>query len=92
MGEAKRREELGLPPREKKKEKKTSKNQLDKILNKYPYLPFILGFSLLAILIIDLVNYYKQINKKGILLEEEKIIFAIAKLFFHNKNKTYETN
>ena len=59
MGEAKRREELGLPPREKKKAKQTSKNQLNKILNKYPFLPFILGFSLLAILIIDLVNYYK---------------------------------
>ena len=59
MGEAKRREGLGLPPREKKKEKQASKNQLNKILNKYPYLPFILGFSLLAILIIDLVNYYK---------------------------------
>ena len=59
MGEAKRREELGLQPREKKKEKQTSKNQLNKFLNKYPYLPFILGFSLLTILIIDLVNYYK---------------------------------
>ena len=59
MGEAKRREELGLPPREKKQTKETSRNQLNKILNKYPYLPFILGFSLLAILIIDLVNYYK---------------------------------
>ena len=59
MGEAKRREELGLPPREKKKKKQTSKNKLNKILNKYPYLPIILGFSLLAILIIDLVNYYK---------------------------------
>ena len=59
MGEAKRREELVLPPREKKKEKETSKKKLNKILNKYPYLPFILGFSLLAILIIDLVNYYK---------------------------------
>ena len=44
MGEAKRREELGLPPREKKKKNQTSKNQLNKILNKYPYLPFILGF------------------------------------------------
>ena len=58
MGEAKRREELGLQPRQKRKEK-TSKNQLIKILNKYPYLPFILGFTLLTILIIDLVNYYK---------------------------------
>ena len=34
MGEAKRREELGLAPREKKKEKQTSKNRLNKILNK----------------------------------------------------------
>ena len=59
MGEAKRREKLGLPPREKKKEIKRSKNQLNEILNKYPYLPFILGFLLLAILINDLVNYYK---------------------------------
>jgi len=59
MGEAKRREELGLTPREKKKEKQTSKNQLKNFLNKYPYLPLILGFSLLAVLIIDLVNYYK---------------------------------
>ena len=59
MGEAKRREALGLPPREKKKEKQRSKNHLYKILNKYPYLPLILGFSLLAILIIDLVNFYK---------------------------------
>ena len=66
MGEAKRREELGLPPREKRKEKQTSKNQLNKILNKYPYLPFILGFSLLAILIIDLVNYYKSIYNRAI--------------------------
>ena len=59
MGEAKRREDLGLPPREKKKGGETSRNQLNKILNKFPYLPIILGFSLLAILIIDLVNYYK---------------------------------
>ncbi len=59
MGEAKRREELGLPPREKKNENKTSKIKLNEILNKYPYLPLILGVSLLTILIIDLVNYYK---------------------------------
>ena len=59
MGEAKRREELGLPPREKKNEKQKSNNQLNKILNKYPYLPFIIGLSLLVILIVDLVIYYK---------------------------------
>ena len=66
MGEAKRRDELGLPPREKKEERTTSKNKLNEILNKYPYLPFILGFSLLAILIIDLVNYYKQSKKEDL--------------------------
>ena len=59
MGEAKRREELGLPPREKRILKSESKNDLNQILNKYPYLPYILGISLLTILIIDLVNYYK---------------------------------
>ena len=59
MGEAKRREELGVPPRAKKVLKKDSKNKLNQILNKYPYLPYILGISVLIILIIDLVNYYK---------------------------------
>ena len=59
MGEAKRREELGLPPREKKIEKSKSNKNFYQILNKYPYLPYILGISLLLILIIDLVNYYK---------------------------------
>ena len=59
MGEAKRREELGLPPREKKIEKTKTKNNLNQILNKYPYFPYILGLSLLTILIIDLINYYK---------------------------------
>ena len=59
MGEAKRREELGLPPREKKEIKRDSKNKLNQILNKYPYFPYILGIFVLTILVIDLVNYYK---------------------------------
>ena len=59
MGEAKRREELGLPPREKKVIKSDTKETLNKILNNYPYFPYILGISVLTILIIDLVNYYK---------------------------------
>jgi len=58
MGEAKRRGELGLPPRIKKVEKQKSNNQLNQILNKYPYLPFILGITLLAVLIVDLIKYY----------------------------------
>ena len=59
MGEAKRREELGLPPREKKEVENLSKNKFNEILNKYPYFPYILGLTILTILIIDLVNYYK---------------------------------
>ncbi len=59
MGEAKRRQDLGIPPREKKIENKESKFKIKETLNKFPYLPYILGFSLLVILIIDLVNYYK---------------------------------
>ena len=59
MGEAKRREKLGLPPRAKKLVKSESESYLNQILNKYPYFPYILGISLLIILIIDLVNYYK---------------------------------
>ena len=59
MGEAKRREDLGLPPRKKKFQKSDSKNRINEILNKYPYFPYILGISLLTVLIIDLVNYYK---------------------------------
>jgi len=60
MGEAKRRKELGLPPREKKinlEEKKAG--FISKLSAKYPFLPFILGGVLLTVLIVDLVNYYK---------------------------------
>ncbi len=60
MGEAKRRKELGLPPRNSKinkKEKNTS--FISNLSAKYPFLPFILGGILLTILIFDLVNYYK---------------------------------
>ena len=59
MGEAKRREELGLPPRNKKVIRRETKKTYNNILNKYPYFPYILGIFVLTILIIDLVNYYK---------------------------------
>ncbi len=60
MGEAKRREKLGLPPREIKSTKKDIKqtSKINQILNKYPFLPYILGISLLLVLILDLINYY----------------------------------
>ena len=60
MGEAKRRKELGLPPREKKiKQKEKKSGFISNLSAKYPFLPFILGGVLLVVLIVDLVNYYK---------------------------------
>ncbi len=60
MGEAKRRKDLGLPPREKKKKKDEKKaGFISNLSAKYPFLPFILGGVLLIVLIVDLLNYYK---------------------------------
>tara|TARA_Y100001970_G_scaffold111624_1_gene139300 strand:- start:2592 stop:2774 length:183 start_codon:yes stop_codon:yes gene_type:complete len=60
MGEAKRRKNLGIPPREKNSsENKEKINPLNNALNKYPFLPYIIGISFFIILIIDLINYYK---------------------------------
>tara|TARA_B100001250_G_scaffold395849_1_gene401214 strand:+ start:387 stop:569 length:183 start_codon:yes stop_codon:yes gene_type:complete len=60
MGEAKRRKELGLPPREKKitNDEKQS-GFISNLSAKYPFLPFILGGFLLTVLIVDLLNFYK---------------------------------
>ena len=60
MGEAKRRRELGLPPRETKTNKGKKKSDiLGNLSAKYPFLPFIIGGVLLTVLILDLINYYK---------------------------------
>ncbi len=60
MGEAKRRKNLGLPPRERKINKDEKKADfLSNLSAKYPFLPFILGGVLLIVLIVYLVNYYK---------------------------------
>ncbi len=59
MGEAKRRKNLGLPPRETKIIKdKNQQNNINNFLNRYPFLPYIFGISLLVILIIDLIKFY----------------------------------
>ena len=60
MGEAKRRKDLGLPPREKKINKNKKKaGFISNLSAKYPLLPFILGGVLLCVLIFDLLNFYK---------------------------------
>ena len=60
MGEAKRRKEQGLPPREIKKEKKDITYNIFQKLSRNQLLPIILAFGFLVFLIVDLVRYYNQ--------------------------------
>ena len=67
MGEAKRRKELGLKPREKSIKIKTFDKKIvqEKVRNtlyKYPIIPFIfyaLAILILILGIINVINYYK---------------------------------
>ena len=66
MGEAKRRKDLGLPPREKefvlpKLNKDKVKQKVRNTLYKYPIIPFVFYGISIAILIIgvfSVINYY----------------------------------
>ncbi len=60
MGEAKRRKELGLPPKEIKKEKNNENPNIFQKLRRNQILPIILAFGFVIFLIIDLVRYYNQ--------------------------------
>ena len=59
MGEAKRRKELGLPPKLIKKEKNEKPNIFQK-LRRNQILPVILALGFVIFLIVDLVRYYNQ--------------------------------
>ena len=69
MGEAKRRKELGLPPREKpiklpKLDKESTKKKVRSTLYKYPIIPFIFYGAAILVLIgggIYLIKFYKFI-------------------------------
>ncbi len=60
MGEAKRRKELGLPPKETKKEKKDTSPNLFQRLRRNQMLPLVLAIGFVIFLIVDLVRYYNQ--------------------------------
>ena len=60
MGEAKRRKEQGLPPREIKKEKKDYKPNIFQKFRRNQLLPIILALGFVIFLIVDLVRYYNQ--------------------------------
>ena len=60
MGEAKRRKELGLPPRAKKNEKKADNPNIIQKLRRNQILPIVLALGFVVFLIVDLVRYYNQ--------------------------------
>tara|TARA_B100000212_G_scaffold329815_1_gene295447 strand:- start:53 stop:262 length:210 start_codon:yes stop_codon:yes gene_type:complete len=67
MGEAKRRQELGIPPREKpmelpKLDKESIKKRVRSILYKYPIIPFVFyGAAILVLIggVIYIIKFYK---------------------------------
>ena len=69
MGEAKRRKELGIPPREKsidfpKLDKESIRNKVRSTLYKYPIIPFAFyGAAILVLVggIIYVIKFYKLI-------------------------------
>ncbi len=60
MGEAKRRKEQGLPPRQIKKDKKAEKSNSLNALFKGPRLGLYIGAAFVVYLIYDVIHYYTQ--------------------------------
>ena len=60
MGEAKRRKDMGLPPRVRKKEKSDDNPNTFEKLRRNQILPIVLALGFVIFLIVDLVMYYNQ--------------------------------
>ena len=60
MGEAKRRQEKGLPPKSIKKENKDDKPNIFKKISSNQALLLVLAIGFMIFLIIDLVMYYNE--------------------------------
>tara|TARA_B100000965_G_scaffold365631_1_gene350271 strand:- start:62 stop:244 length:183 start_codon:yes stop_codon:yes gene_type:complete len=60
MGEAKRRKELGLPPRERKNEIKDDNSSTFQKQRRNQVLSVALAIGFVIFLIVDLIRYYKQ--------------------------------
>ncbi len=60
MGEAKRRKELGLPPKVKKKEDKQDFGAVFRRFRRNQILPVLIGAAFVTFLIFDLVRYYNS--------------------------------
>ena len=60
MGEAKRRKELGLPPKAIKVEKKDETLNILQKLRRNQFLPITLALGFVIFLIIDLLKFYNE--------------------------------
>ena len=60
MGEAKRRRDQGLPPKQKKMENKTEKSNSLNAVFKGPRLGLYLGAAFVIYLIYDIIHYYTR--------------------------------
>ncbi len=60
MGEAKRRKEKGLPPKQKRKDNKEEKSNALNALFKGPRLGLYLCAAFVVYLIYDVINYYTR--------------------------------
>tara|TARA_Y100001968_G_scaffold79780_1_gene71006 strand:+ start:256 stop:438 length:183 start_codon:yes stop_codon:yes gene_type:complete len=60
MGEAKRRKEMGLPPKAIKKEKEDYTPNIFEKLRKSQIFPIVLALGFVVFLIFDLIRYYNQ--------------------------------
>ena len=62
MGEAKRRKNLGIPPREKNEDIKYIQQKVRSTLYKYPIIPFLFYGAAIVILIGGLFYVFKSFN------------------------------
>ena len=60
MGEAKRRKEMGLPPKAIKTERNDNSPNILQKIGRNQFLPLVLALGFVIFLIVDLIRYYNQ--------------------------------
>ena len=88
MGEAKRRKNLGIPPREKTEDiklpqldKKAIQQKVRSILYKYPIIPFLFYGAAILILIGGLFYVFKSFN----IAKSKGLLILIFMIFWHHQ-------
>ena len=93
MGEAKRRKNLGIPPREKTEDiklpqldKKVIQQKVRSTLYKYPIIPFLFYGAAILILIGGLFYVFKSFN----ISQFKGLLILIFMIFWHHQLKKLE--